>query len=284
MTPEPEKIIVECPRCRQALSIPGDRHKLQLTCPKCRATWLWSRPQIDVDVSMVAAYRRLIKSLTDCGFLFNANDFSEEKRRADSESTTQSIQRVWNLCKAAEHLVIPVIGASIPHGPLSYMFKVAPEIEFDFNSEVFQTFLDAVRSYADLVCFRYVLAQPYIVAVAIADKLSESQQQTAFEQFDSAMLACQSFTATIRMPFATNVKQGAYGIILWCFNNASYAQSFITARKEHLRKAHFFKKVYTVSWCVDLVNNTLTKHNSWPFVTDRVLDSKRFVRGLSDRS
>jgi hypothetical protein len=231
---------------------------------------------------MAAAYRRLIKSLADCGFLFNARDFSEEKRLADLESATQSMRRFWNLCKAAERLVIPVIGGSIPHGPLSYVFKVPPEIEFDFDSEAFQNLLRDMRSHADLICFRYVLAQPHVVAVVIADGLSESQQQTAFEQFDNAMLACQSLTATIRMPFATNVKEGAYGIILWCFNNAAYAQSFIERRKERLRKAHFFKKVYTLSWCVDLASNTLTKHNLLPFVSDAVLDSKRFVRGLSD--
>ncbi len=41
MAPEPEKIVVECPSCRQSLRIPADRRKMQLTCPKCRASWLW---------------------------------------------------------------------------------------------------------------------------------------------------------------------------------------------------------------------------------------------------
>lgn len=42
MAPQPGKVIVECPSCQQLLNIPADRRKLQLTCPKCRATWLWS--------------------------------------------------------------------------------------------------------------------------------------------------------------------------------------------------------------------------------------------------
>jgi hypothetical protein len=42
MAPEPDKVIVECPNCRQSLSIPPNRRKLHLTCPKCRANWLWS--------------------------------------------------------------------------------------------------------------------------------------------------------------------------------------------------------------------------------------------------
>src|SRR5215471_4764533 len=47
MALEPEKVIVECPHCGQSLRIPANRRKLQLTCPKCRANWVWSSEGAD---------------------------------------------------------------------------------------------------------------------------------------------------------------------------------------------------------------------------------------------
>jgi parallel beta-helix repeat protein len=41
MAPTADKVIVECPNCRQSLWIPANRRRLRLTCPKCRANWLW---------------------------------------------------------------------------------------------------------------------------------------------------------------------------------------------------------------------------------------------------
>ena len=39
---QPEKVITNCPKCSQKLRIPSDLGNLNLTCPKCRHSWLFS--------------------------------------------------------------------------------------------------------------------------------------------------------------------------------------------------------------------------------------------------
>lgn len=41
MAAQADKIILDCSTCGQQVRIPGDRRKLQVTCPKCRTSWLW---------------------------------------------------------------------------------------------------------------------------------------------------------------------------------------------------------------------------------------------------
>ena len=38
---EPEKDIIPCPTCSQKLRVPNNLGKLNLTCPKCKYSWLW---------------------------------------------------------------------------------------------------------------------------------------------------------------------------------------------------------------------------------------------------
>ena len=39
---QPEKVITNCPKCSQKLRVPSDLGNLNLTCPKCRHSWLFS--------------------------------------------------------------------------------------------------------------------------------------------------------------------------------------------------------------------------------------------------
>ncbi len=44
-TPQSEKTITMCPNCSQKLRAPNNLGELNLTCPKCRHSWLWSAMQ-----------------------------------------------------------------------------------------------------------------------------------------------------------------------------------------------------------------------------------------------
>lgn len=40
-TTETEKVIIPCPKCSQKLRAPSNLGQLNLTCPKCKHSWLW---------------------------------------------------------------------------------------------------------------------------------------------------------------------------------------------------------------------------------------------------
>src|SRR5258708_3405387 len=35
------KTVLECPNCHQKLSVPSDHARMEVTCPKCRTSWVW---------------------------------------------------------------------------------------------------------------------------------------------------------------------------------------------------------------------------------------------------
>ena len=203
-------------------------------------------------ITLEASYERIIKSLVECDFLFSANDFSADRQKADSEYTRKFIGVLNNL-------LLP--------------------IRLRFGGEEFQKSLDGIRTYVDIVCFRYVLSQPVITAVVFADALTDAQQEIIFRHFDDATLKCRTFTSSMGRVIST--KLSVTGIILWCFVLTPGAQRFIDGRKAKLRKMHFWEKVNTLSWCVDLGNGTLTKHNGLPLILNSVFDAKTFARCLS---
>jgi hypothetical protein len=38
--------ILVCPGCSQRVRVPGIRQEIQVTCPKCRASWTWPSPEV----------------------------------------------------------------------------------------------------------------------------------------------------------------------------------------------------------------------------------------------
>lgn len=222
---------------------------------------------------------RLVRSLVDCGFLFSVRDFSPEARETHFQRTTAFLRRTAKLCKVADRIAIPVIESVLDKGLSPIHFHPVSRMDFDFDARGFQKELDVIRSCVDLVCFRYVLLQPVITAVVLADALTANEKRAIFEQFDRTMLRLRPFTSSMRAGFG-KVKMCVTGMMLWCFEDPATAKCFIDNEKEQLRKMHFWKKVYAFSWCVDLHNCTLTKHKGLPFVIG-VFDSKTFLRALS---
>ena len=77
------------------------------------------------------------------------------------------------------------------------------------------------------------------------------------------------------------VRMSVTGIIFWCFLDPDKARSFDTSVKQKLKKWHFWQKVITLSWCVDLQNNTLSKHSGPPIILQSIFDREAFVRYLT---
>jgi hypothetical protein len=175
--------------------------------------------------------------------------------------------------------MVPVIETSFNVHPES-RFETNAHIEFDFNATGFQSSLNEIRNFVDIICFKYVVSQPVIAAIMFADDLIMSQEDLIFKKFDEAILACQEFTSSLHVGIA-KVKMSVTGIILWCFLDPTKAKSFDTNLKGKLKKWHFWRKVMTLSWCVDLQKNSLSKHSGPPIILQSVFDTQAFVRYLS---
>jgi hypothetical protein len=233
-----------------------------------------------MSAQQVDACAKLVRALADCGFLFNVADFSAEKRLRDKRQTDGLVAQTELWIKVAEKVVVPVIGASlgidVPHG-----VKFKPSLKLEFDAEAADDELDELRTFADLVCFKYAYSQPVVVAAVIDGYDSDPGLfDASFRQFDAAMLEFRKFTSSMKAGFG-NVKMSVTGIILWCFFESDRAARFVEGPKERLRKMHFWSKVNSLSWVVDLERHTLTKHRGLPWILGSLFDGDTFVKSLS---
>jgi hypothetical protein len=228
----------------------------------------------------VDACAKLVRALGDCGFLFNPLDFSDDKRLRDQRETEGLVAQTDFWIKVAEKVAVPVIAASLGvDAPPSLKFK--PSLKLEFDAEAMDDELDELRTFADLVCFKYAYSQPVVVAVVIDGYGNDpGQYDSSFQQFDAAMLEFRKFTSSMKAGFG-NVKMSVTGIILWCFFESERAKRFAEGPKERLRKMHFWSKVNSLSWVVDLEKHSLTKHQGLPWILGSLFDGDTFVKSLS---
>jgi hypothetical protein len=226
-------------------------------------------------------YTNLIYALSECGFLFSAKDFfeNEELKQEDLKRTEGLLKKTEMWCKVASKLVIPVIETSLDTNISSKRFRTSSKIDFDFNSQGVHQSLSEIRSYVDLVCFRYCYSQPVVIAVVEADSLDNNYKKAIFEEFDQAMDSFREFTSSMKVGFGS-VKMSVTGIILWSFFSTKPAQKFGIDIQNDLRRMHFWKKVNTLSWVVDLEQREIKKHEGLPLIVNSVFDVDRFKQCL----
>lgn len=213
---------------------------------------------------------RVLRGLADCGFVFNARDFTEAKQLSERRRTEEFLG--W--LKAAEKIALPVIGSTLNVQIPGWEIDWGQRINFHFDGPGFQEVLDDLSRYIDLVCFRYVLSQPVVVGV-MYDSGTGADREAVFDGFDSAMDAFRNHTATM-----AGTKMSVTGILLWCFAKPQDAHSFTSQCQERLRRRHFWTKMTTVSWSVDLQACTVSKHKGIPIIVKSVFDTVEFERSL----
>jgi hypothetical protein len=203
-----------------------------------------------------AFYAKLFSALGECGFVFSAKDF-----------------RSHNWLELATETAAPIVEAV---GMIANIDGVTvPEVRSRFNAEGVDQALDNVRGHVDAVCFKFTLYQPVVAALIEADYLNDDDKKTAFERFDQAMASFRDFTASM-----SGTKGSVTGLLLWCFFEAKNAEEFCMNLQNHLRKSHFWKKRYTLSWVIDVERGVTRRHKGLPILVGKVFDADKFDRHL----
>ncbi|QJB44778.1 hypothetical protein [Dolichospermum flos-aquae] len=223
---------------------------------------------------------RVIRSLVKSEFLFSATDLDERRRADDKAATSGLIEKTNFWYNLAMKGAIPVIESSFNVDIPSNQFRFKPSMQdFNVKEDELGTMILKLGMNMDAVAFRYVYSQPVFVGVKFADSLSLEVRRSLFESFDHQMLNCRSLTSSMKAGFGS-VKMSVTGFILWVFTNQSEANAFSLIEKESLRKMHFWEKVNSLSWVVDLETNSITKHKGLPIILDSVFNVKAFENFL----
>ncbi len=225
-------------------------------------------------------YSKIIESLVHSGFLFSAKDFSTDLQNEANQKTDNLIKKTEIITKIVQKVSMPIIEDTLNLNASSKKYKANTKIDINFNNDRFQNLLNEIKEYVDFVCFKYVYSQPVIVAViADAEHLTKQQKENIFLKFDQAMLSCRELTSSMKAGFSV-VKMSVTGILLWSFNNTGSSQQFFETNQAGLTKIHFWKKVNTLSWYIDIEGKKVNKHKGLPIIVDSILNIEEFRKFL----
>lgn len=223
---------------------------------------------------------KVVRALAESGFLFSANDFDERRRAADEAATSNLMRETLFWCNIATKVAVPVTESSFDLKLPSSHFHFRPSMqELGFNEGELKDALLRVGQDLDVVAFRYCYSQPVFVGVKLAESLSPETRASAFSVFGQRILDCRSLTSSMKAGLGS-VKMSVTGIFLWLFTHAEDAKRFCVGEKDNLRESYFWKKVYALSWVVDLESSSVTKHSGLPLIVDSVFNAKKFEASL----
>jgi len=223
---------------------------------------------------------RVIKALSETGFLFSATDFDERRRADDKASAEELLKKTLSWCDIATKMAVPVIEVAPGFKEAMEMFNFRPSLQAaTFDESHLKNKLLTLGNGLDLVAFRYVISQPVFVGVKFADTMSKEERALIFQTFDQRVLECRDLTSSMKAGFG-KVTMSVVGIFLWLFSQKQSAAHFVTTEKEKLRQAHFWRKVYSISWAVDLQSDSATKHSGLPIIVDALFNKSTFENSL----
>ena len=194
-------------------------------------------------------YRMLIQALLRLGFHLRARDLSKEDLSTDRDKLSSTVRMV-------AQLLPPVIGALHPF----------------FDQETVQQHLNKVREWATVVCFKYILAQPVIVAVVDADQLADEEMVNLANRFDEIVLEMRDVTGKLGgtkigdVQLSAGTRLSVTGIILFVFFDHTVASTFIERTQKRCKIWHFWKKAWVLPWVVDVSNKIVSSHPGLPFL------------------
>ena len=140
-----------------------------------------------------------------------------------------------------------------------------------FDREAVQHRLNAVRNWATVVCFKYVLGQPGIVAVVEADRLADDEFVSLANRLDSVIVEMLDVTATMSVG-PGRVRLGSTGILLFVFFDPAAASRFVGRTQQRCKIRHFWKKTVVLPWLIDVSHKTVSRHRGLPLFMSVVLD------------
>jgi len=189
-------------------------------------------------------YPKLIQALLHSDFRFRASDLSQEDLYTDRDELASFVRMATQSAPSIFGAIHPV-----------------------FDQEAVQQRLTKLREYAAVSCFKYVLAQPVIVAVVEADQLAHEEIIKLANRFDEVISEMLEFTGKMGGIKLGGIQLGgtrlsATGFMLLVFFDHTLASSFIEITQKRCKIHHFWKKTWVLPWVVDVSNRIIVSSHA----------------------
>lgn len=189
-------------------------------------------------------YRNLISAMVRLKFKLQADDLSAAELASDKAKVDLLVAGITQISSA-------VLGGAL-----------SPTIELNVNHAELQQRLDKMSKWAAMVFFKYVAAQPVIIAVVEADSLAHQELVDLAKRLDDVVSGMLDMTGKVM----GKVRLSVTGIILHVFMDHSLAARYIERSQRQCKITHYFKKTSILPWVIDVPEQVVTGHPGMPFL------------------
>jgi hypothetical protein len=201
-------------------------------------------------------YSKLVEALIKCDFRFSTRGFTEKDANTDHDVMSSYFRLAMKVA------------------PLIFKVPFSDGLNAVFDPQEFQQKMDKIKGYGTLVCFKYLLSKPIIVAVAEADKLSKGQIVGLANKFDEAMVEMRESTGILGLLSMKSV----IGILLLVYFDDVSASKFDEITQDKCKICHIWKQTNVVTWAINVSAKNLKRHSGIPILPKQVLDSKDIIQ------
>ncbi len=140
-----------------------------------------------------------------------------------------------------------------------------------FEQEKLQNHLNGLVEFSQLACYKYVLAQPVIVAAVAADGFTGEDILKLAKKFETSVLHMQELSAEmggfkVGTSHIGGRKLSVTGVLLWVFFDHSRAAEFISKHQKNLKTHSFTNKAWVLPWVIDVSARRVFEHAGLPFM------------------
>ena len=205
-----------------------------------------------------AFYRKLVAGLSELDFAFRESDLSQDDVEQDDETVAASVRAATQFAPAA---LQALTGTTI-----AGLFSIDPV----FDSDALEEGLRPVRVDASLVAFKYLLAQPVILAVVEADELEPDDAIAIAGRFDTALQGLRPLSAMMGGVTLWGWRFGGTrgsvaGFLLYTFFDSEKAAKFRERTQRRCKVVRYWRKTLALPWVCDVAKREVHAHRGLPW-------------------
>jgi hypothetical protein len=125
------------------------------------------------------------------------------------------------------------------------------------------------------IFYKIEYAQPIISVLVEADELSGDELIRIAQRFDDLIIPLRKYSGGIAFS-----KLGVFGIIVFVFFDSEKKRRIQELIISKCRASHFLKKIYTISWIIDVTEKKITTHNGLPLISSSTLNKAKIEKAL----
>lgn len=202
-------------------------------------------------------YEHLIQGVVKLNFQLDPKSFAKHHVEEDKEALAAGVRTGIKVLKVAADVAGTIFNLNIP----SSAFDLNPV----FQHEAFREDIEKFYPLTTTIFYKFVLAQPVILAVIDADPYKAEDFKPRFEEFDKILLNFTKHTGAMGKGFM-KTKLSVTGIVLLVFFDRNKADKFIAEEQSKYKKFHFFKKTWLLPWVIDTTSKRVFSHSGLPFL------------------